>query len=275
MRTSRPKPDLSVLFSHPMGAPLFTSPSDLARSIYTLPRDTHSFSCASVTSLASFLAQIARRKRAIPGALLAAIELAAHSRAKERNLPPIVTTRLLNEMESTRTTNTEESILRPEALLERQQRAQDLLILNAIPLELTETEKSYPLSAEFQQSVLSGFARGQPTIYGVDTVETAHRLWRTFFAHESRADPDHAEERWRELHHRQLLRIFLAPHWLLLTPTVALNRQRPDRYEAYIWEAPYNWSAVLPLVSTRRSMHLESMQELLATSSFIEPPKNT
>lgn len=275
MKRPRPTLNLSVLFSNPEEAPLFTSCSDLARAIFALPQETHSFRCAAITNLSSFLSQIERGERAAPPALATAIELALSARAKERSFPHIALAQTIFEMQRGTTASIEtQTLLRPETLLERQTRAHDVLILNATPLELTETDKTSHVSAQLQQAVRDGVLQGRPVTYGIDTIETAHRLWRALLAREALVDPGHAEKRQRAFYDQQLIRIFLAPHWLLLTPTVALNRQRPDRYEAYIWEAPYNWDAILPLVPARRSIHLQSMQELLGTRSFIEPPKS-
>lgn len=257
------------------GSPLFKNINDLAAVVLQVEPEATG---QTRNSLCSFISQIARGGRAAPESLRLGIERAIRHRGAERGIDPQKIERYLVQLHPTHSVRTVTvragtSVLRPEDLLELQRDAGDVLILNDHPLELTDTARSNPVSAELQTALREGVAhRVQEVLFGVGSIHTAHRLWKALLAREALQDPGHAEELIRMLYTERRLGIFVAPPAALLAPSLVLDRARPEKYLACTWHAPYDWTSALAVAPAHLGTHLQAIGELLEQVERIPPP---
>ena len=228
--------------THP---PLFDSQAHLARAICTARGegpDKH-------TSTASFLSQILSGHRRLPKSWEAPLAQVVQARMEAQGRPTQTTQQILSQLAPPNKRG-------PLAdLIDSQRHARDVLILNEMPIELTNTHESHP-EAELLSSMMEKSLRfGTTYHYCVGSNENARRLWEAL---KLRFSEDEQEfERWIETGR---LRVSVVPGLLLLNPTVAFNMGAPSRLQVFIWHAPYDWEHCLAIPEKQLGLWFHRVQ---------------
>lgn len=251
---------LQQLFSSntPGVDPLFGSQRDLIRLVHTIRGIEDE---KKMRSDAVFMSQMVHGKRSIPEKWKPFLQEAIRQRAVERGLQPVAIDILAEDVRT-------ESKNRPlDALLSAQEKANDVLILNACPLELTDVSDGHAEAKTLQRLVFNALTTGRRYHYCLSSRVKANRLWCELI----RSAEQFGSTVIQEWALRGLLSISIVPEILLLHPTVAFDTGMPDRLKVFVWHAPYDWDHCLELPDRQSDSWLDKVQRVLDTQSESVP----